>query len=228
MSKKWYNYFVSVESPKTGAGDEGVKSRPGPEKAGAAQTVAQIAATVKTETQFTAPIRNPTSFVEIYDAAEIRPSAHGYTILKVAEMLDSELIRALPPDVKRRSILVALEAVSVKIADIIEDAVRRDRALDTYERVQQRAVTELENKKTQENRKIQDEIDRLVAEKQARIQANNSDIAKEKERFKNWCSEKQKEEKKIADAVSLFVSENPISISAGTGSSPETKSGGNT
>ena len=89
-------------------------------------------------------------------------------------------------------------------------------------------MTELENKKTQENRKIQDEIDRLVAEKQARIQANNGDIAKEKERFKNWCSEKQKEEKKIADAVSLFVSENPISISAGTGSSPETKSGGNT
>ena len=90
---------------------------------------------------------------------------------------------------------------------------RRDRALDTYERVQQKALTELENKKTQENLKIQEEIDRLVGEKQARIQTNNAEIAREKDRFKSWCLQKQKEEARIADAVSHFVSENPITVS---------------
>ena len=227
MSKRWYNYFVSVESSESGAAPETQQTAP-KITSGAAQTVAQIAATVGADAQFKTPVRNPTSFSEIYDAAEIHSAAHGYTILKVAEMLDSELIRALPPDVKRRSILVALEAVSVKITDIIEDAVRRDRALDTYERVQQKALTELENKKIQENRKVQEEIDRLVAEKQSRIQANNGEIAREKERFKTWCSEKQKEEKRIADAVSHFVSENPITISGGTEAGPATKPQGTT
>jgi hypothetical protein len=138
-------------------------------------------------------------------------------------MLDSDLIRSLPPDVKRRSILVALQAVSVKIEDIIEDAVRRDRALDTFERVQQKAVSELENKKTQENRKIQDEIDKLIAEKQAKIQANNGEVAREKERFKSWCEQKQREEKRIADAVSHFVSENPITVSGEIHTNPPAK-----
>src|SRR5947207_3583204 len=175
MSKKWYNYFVTIDDSE--AGKPAANPGPKPSEGGraAARAVAQIAAAVDADVKFSTPVRNPTSFDEIYDAAAIRPAAQGYTILKIADMLDSELIRGLPPDVKRRSILVALQAVSVKIEDIIEDAVRRDRALDTYERVQQRAVTELENKKTQENRKIQDEIDRLVAEKQARIQANNGD-----------------------------------------------------
>ena len=227
MSKKWYNYFVSVESPESG---EGAGTQPTASKTtrGAAQTVAEIAAAIGGDAQFKTPVRNPTSFSEIYDAAEIHSPVHGYTIMKVAEMLDSELIRALPPDVKRRSILVALEAVSVKITDIIEDAVRRDRALDTYERVQQKALTELENKKIQENRKIQEEIDRLVAEKQSRIQANTGEIVREKERLKTWCSEKQKEEKRIADAVSHFVSENPITISGRTEAGPATKPQGTT
>ena len=42
-------------------------------------------------------------------------------------------IRSLPPEVKRRSVLVALEATRVKLQEVIEDAVRRDCALDTFE-----------------------------------------------------------------------------------------------
>ena len=87
---------------------------------------------------------------------------------------------------------------------------RRDRALDTYERVQQRAVEELETRKSKENRSIQAEIDRYVTEQRAKIQANNDEIAKEKQRFTGWRLKKQQEEKKIADAVGYFVSENPI------------------
>jgi hypothetical protein len=223
MSKKWYNYFVTIESTENEQPSVETERKPVGPAQSAAQTVAHIAASVNTEVKFTAPVANPMSFAEIYDAAAIHPAAHGYTILKVAEMLDSELIRSLPPDVKRRSILVALEAVSVKVTDIIEDAVKRDRALDTFERVQQKAVTELENKKTQENRKIQEDIDKLVAEKQARIQANTSEVVREKERFKSWCAQKQKEEKRIADAVSHFVAENPITVSGEGDTGPAAK-----
>ena len=125
-------------------------------------------------------------------------------------MLHSEHIRNLPRDVKRSSVLVALEASGAPIQEVIEDAVKRDRALDTFERVQQKRLDELEARKAQENQQIQAEMDRIVAEHRARIQANNDEVAREKERFFAWRLKKQEEEQKISDAVSYFVTENPI------------------
>ena len=208
MSKKWYNYIVSVD-------DDAAQQAENPSGAtsaakSAAQSVAEIAATISPEPQFTTPVTDPTSFEEIYKAAEIPEAAKGYSILKVAQMLGSDHIRNLPSDVRKSSILVALDAAGVDIKDVIQDAVRRDRALDTYERVQQRAVEELESRKSKENSEIQAEIDKYVTEQRAKIQANNDEIAREKERFTGWRLKKQQEEKKIAEAVGYFVTENPI------------------
>jgi len=209
MTKKWYNYFVSVDEANRTGEAPGSGSAPAAEMS-AAQSVAEIASTVAAEPKFTSPVSDPTSFDEIYKAAEIPSPAQGYSILKIAQMLESEHIRNLPSDVKKSSVLVALDAAGVDIKEVIQDAVRRDRALDTYERVQQRAVEELETRKSKENRSIQAEIDRYVTEQRAKIQANNDEIAKEKQRFTGWRLKKQQEEKKIADAVGYFVSENPI------------------
>jgi len=213
MSKKWYNYFVSTDSPPpTGPGTAvGVPdSSVGKSGRTAAQTVSEIAASLAPEPKFSAPVSDPNSFAEIYQAAEVPHPSHGYTILKIVEMLQSEHIRNLPAEVKRSSILVALEAAAVKIEEIIEDAVRRDRALDTYERVLQKSVEELEGRKTEENRQLEKEMERLMAEYRTRIQKNSDELAREKERFFGWRLQKQQEERKIADAVSYFVTENPI------------------
>jgi len=209
MTKKWYNYFVSVDEANRTGEAPGSGSAPAAEMS-AAQSVAEIASTLAAVPKFTSPVFDPTSFDEIYKAAEIPSPAQGYSILKIAQMLESEHIRNLPSDVKKSSVLVALDAAGVDIKEVIQDAVRRDRALDTYERVQQRAVEELETRKSKENRSIQAEIDRYVTEQRAKIQANNDEIAKEKQRFTGWRLKKQQEEKKIADAVGYFVSENPI------------------
>jgi hypothetical protein len=210
MSKKWYNYFVSVdEGSSAGQSDSPAQdSTSGP--ANAAQSVAQIAQTVAPVTKFSTPVSNPTSFDEIYKAAEIPEAPQGYSILKVAEMLQSEHIRNLPADVKRSSVLVALDAARVDIKDVIQDAVRRDRALDGFETVQQRALDELEARKTKENSQIQAEMDRLMAEQKAKIEKNNEEVAQGRESFFGWRLKKQEEEKKISDAVAYFVAENPI------------------
>ena len=103
------------------------------------------------------------------------------------------------------------------------DAVRRDRALDTYERVQQRSVEELESRKTKENGQIQGEIDKYLTEQRAKMQSNSDEVAREKERFSGWRLKKQQEEKKIADAVGYFVSENPITTGAVSAQPPVSK-----
>ena len=175
-----------------------------------AQTVAEIASSVAPEPRFSSPVSPAAGFDEIYRAAEIQPPAHGYTINKVTEMLQSERIRTLPAEVKKNSILLALDAAGVKIEEVIEDAVKRDRALDGFERVQQKALDELEAHMAQDNSQIQAELDRLIQEHKARIQANSDEVAKEKERFYAWRLQKQQEEQKIAESVSYFVAENPI------------------
>jgi hypothetical protein len=208
MSKKWYNYIVSVDVDAAEQGQASQGTAPGTKSA--AQSVAEIAATIAPEPQFTTPVSDPTSFEEIYKAAEIPPGSKGYTILKVAQMLESDHIRNLPSDVRKSSVLVALDAAGVDIKDVIQDAIRRDRALDTYERVQQRAAEQLESRKSKENSEIQAQIDKYVTEQRAKIQANNDEISREKERFTGWRLKKQQEEKKIAEAVGYFVTENPI------------------
>jgi hypothetical protein len=206
MSKKWYNLFVSVDE-STGRPEEHEGTAHPPT---AAQAVADIARSVGPPPTFTTPVNNPTAFAEIYQAAEIHPPVHGFTIEKVGDMLRSEHIRSLPRDVKRSSVLVALEAVGAPIQDVIQDAMKRDQALDTFESVQEKSLNQLESQKQQENQQIQAEIDSVVAEHRSRIQANNDQVAKEKERFFAWRLKKQEEEQKIADSVSYFVAENPI------------------
>jgi hypothetical protein len=210
MSKKWYNVFVSTDAPSG-------ESSPPDEEAGqapdAARMVAQIAASLPPEPKFSAPVQNPTSFDEIYQAAEIQTPAHGYSIEKVATMLASEHLRGLPAEVKKSSILVALEAAGAKIEDVIQDAVRRDRALDSYERVLRKSLSDVQAKKADENRQIEAEMNKMLSDYRARVQANNETLAKESERFSTWLTQKQHEEKTIADAVAYFVSDNPITVS---------------
>jgi hypothetical protein len=110
MSKKWYNYIVSVDD--AGGAEEGrsnVPNAPGAAKS-ASQSVAEIAFSIAAEPKFTTPISDPTSFDEIYKAAEIPTPPQGYSILKISQMLESEHIRNLPSDVKRSSVLVGLDA----------------------------------------------------------------------------------------------------------------------
>jgi len=196
-----------VDQPE-GDGDAAGTSAPAPRTP--AQTVAEIASSVAAEPKFSSPVSAAAGFDEIYRAAEIQQPAHGYTIMKVTEMLQSERIRALPAEVKKNSILLALDAAGVKIEEVIEDAVKRDRALDGFERVQQKALDELEARKAQDSSQIQAEMDRMIQEHKARIQANSDEVAKEKERFYAWRLQKQQEEQKIAESVSYFVAENPI------------------
>ncbi|HXJ67723.1 MAG TPA: hypothetical protein VNM39_02395 [Verrucomicrobiae bacterium] len=210
-TKKWYNTFITVDRPEPSA----------PAPADPARAVAEIAASIAPDTQFTSHVSDPNAFDQIYAAAEISSPPGGYTILKVADMLQSDHIRTAPPEMRKNSILLALDAAAVPLKSVIEDAIRRDRALDTYERVQQKAFEDLVAKKTAETKDIEAEIERLTKERQARIQANAEAVAKERARVDDWRLQKQKEEQRIADAVSYFVTENPITttLSPGTGGS---------
>ncbi len=204
MSKKWYNFFVVTDGQAEAAN---------PSSPATPATPQRVSDVVPDAELDVAPPKSATVAVDltdVYEAAKIGAPAHGYTVLKVAEMLQSEHIRALPADVKRKSLLVALDAAGVKVAEIVEDAVRRDRALDTYERVLQKSVEELRVRTAEENRRIEEEIEKRVAELRTRIDENTRKAKHEEDEFLAWQARKRQEEETIATAVSYFVSESPI------------------
>lgn len=216
MGKKWYNLFVVSDAPSDAAD---VETPPEPPR-----RVEEVVADVPREASFTAPVGDAAEFVDIYESAQIETPGHGYSVLKVAEMLANEHIRDLPADVKRKSVLAALDAAGVKIASVIEDAVRRDRALDTYERVLQKSFDDLMMSKEAENRQIENDINERIKELREQIASNKAEIDREQQQLIAWRTGKRAEEQRIADAVSYFVTENPIT----TGTAPATNKGDST
>ena len=213
--KKWYNYFVVTNPEATAATPPAPGERP--------RRVTEIVPDAGADAQFSAPVTTPTDFGEIYASAQIAVPKHGYTVLKVAEMLQSEHIKALPADVKQKSIMVALDAAGVNIKAIVEDAVQRDRALDTYERVLQKHLEDLRQQKAAENQALEAEINQRVAELRAKVDQNNAEVTSEQNNLLAWRVRKRQEEARIADAIGYFVSENPIT----TSTAPSDKGGSN-
>jgi hypothetical protein len=201
--KKWYSYFVVTH-------EEGAKTDSSVTQTSSPLRVEDMAATADAAPTFDAPASSSVDLSVVYESAKIVPPAHGYTVLKIAGMLESEHISALPPDVKRKSVLVALDAAGVRIDEIVQDAVRRDRALDTYERVLEKHLEDLRARTAEENQHLEAEISRHLAELRGRIDANQQSVEREEREFLAWRAKKQQEEEAIARAVGYFVSDNPV------------------
>jgi hypothetical protein len=148
---------------------------------------------------------------EIYAQAGIRVPAHGCSILKVAEMLGSVHVRDLAPDAKRAAVLMALEATSVQLSDVIEDATRREHVLNDYEARQQQAFQNYKTAKQEQNQQIQAEIEHLTEQLRLSMQANEKEVASEKTRLDEWRTKKREEERRIRNAVSHFGGSSPAS-----------------
>jgi hypothetical protein len=151
------------------------------------------------------PVIQTPAFSEVYQRAGIRPPAHGFTILKIADMVSSNYLRDLSKEGKRAAILMALEASNVQIQDVIEDGAQRDLALNEYEAQQQKMFQDFKARKQQRNQEIQAEIERLTEACRATIQANEKEIADEKARLDEWRTKKREEERRMRSAASHFV-----------------------
>ena len=143
------------------------------------------------------------SYEDIYHAAGIMNPRSGYGIHKVIEMLNSERIRDLAKDVKRASVLMALDAAGASVEELLQDASRRQTALNTYEDGQRRQLDEFEARKARESAQIQAEMERVTAHYAERIQKNQEQIAKEKEALHNWQMAKQHESQRISEVMEL-------------------------
>src|SRR5207245_4849965 len=103
-------------------------------------------------------------------------------------------------------------AGAVAIADVIQDAVARDQALDNFEQFLRKKLDGRRELLDKENAALQAEIDQLSRRNQEKMEANRRALEKEKQRFADWQARKRIEERKLFDAVGPFVEKNPVSL----------------
>ena len=146
---------------------------------------------------------NLLSYDDIYHAAGILPPRSGYGVHRVVDMLNSDRIRELSKDIKRASVLMALDAAGTSPDELLKDATHRQQALNSYEAGQQKQLEEFEARKAQENTKIQAEMDRVTAHYAERIKQNLDQVVREKETLRNWQMAKQHESLRISEVIEL-------------------------
>ncbi len=140
---------------------------------------------------------------DIYRAAGIMTPRRGYSINKVVEMLYSDHIRGLSKEMRRASVLMALDAAGVSIEEVLRDARVRQEAIDSYEAEQRKQFEAQWAQKAEENAGIQAEMERVKASYMERIKRNQDGIAREKATFLSWVTMKQQESQNMKEAADM-------------------------
>jgi hypothetical protein len=180
-----------------------------------AEAAAPAVAQIRPPAQAAAPTDLP-DFETIYRAAEVPARAHGYTIDKVATMLQNPRLSGMSASIKANSVLMALEVAGVPIEDVVADAVARDRAIDDFEAWWAGKVAAVESEKRAENVAIEEEMNRYLEAQRERIRGNNAAVQKAQETFTAWKEKKREEERRLYESVQPFVTENPVTLNTGT------------
>ena len=165
------------------------------------------------QTPLLAPAHSPSqsapprfdSFEEIYRSTPANLPRAAYSIMKVAEMLNSPHLAGMSIETRRGSVMMALEAAGVDVKDMLQDAMLRNRALDDYEEAQQKKLQDFESVKLEANAKLQAELERITSEYMRLIQSNVDDIAERQDAFRIWQKNKELELQNMAGA-SAFCS----------------------
>lgn len=143
------------------------------------------------------------SYDDIYHAAGILTPRSGYGIHKVVEMLNNDRLRDLSKDIKRASVLMALDAAGTSVDELLYDATRRREALDSYEAARKKQMEDFEAGKAKENSQIEAEMERIRAHYADRVQRNRDLVVQEKEALRNWQMAMQHESERITEVLEL-------------------------
>jgi hypothetical protein len=140
---------------------------------------------------------------DVYRTAGIVEPRMGYSIMKVVEMLRNDHLRGLGDEVKRASVLMALNAAGIPLGDILQDAAHRQSAVAAYEEEQRNKFEQYWSRRAEENSQLQAEMERMTRQYVEKMNRNLTEVQQEKEAFQKWQSAMQFEVLQISDAVAL-------------------------
>ena len=155
-------------------------------------------------------------FGAVYAEAGIELPPHGYGIDKVAEMLEGKRLQTLSREVRATAVMAAIEAAGVPLRDVIQDAVKRDKALDAFEAAKGREIQELHARTETRMEAIKTEMDAFLKERNTELEALKAAEERANRSFLELQARKRREEDRLASFVGHFLEggDNPITTSA--------------
>jgi hypothetical protein len=161
-------------------------------------------------------------FAAVYKEAGITLRPHGYGVDRVAEMLQGKRLATLSREIRATAVMAALEAARVDVQDVIEDGVRRDKALDAFEAAKEREL--VEGKAANEARvsSLRKDLDELLKKINGEIEKLKQESQQAEAAFAQLQIRKRQEEARLHDIVAHFVEgANPISAGPGASGPPD-------
>jgi hypothetical protein len=152
------------------------------------------------------PAELSVTFEKLFETAGIKPAAHGWTIMKLGELLRSSRFKELERGAAQKGILEALAADSVGVEDLIKDAVARDKALDAYEAFVHRKMNERVARRARRLAEIETQVQALKEER-ARLEDNGQT---DEAQWQAWRKQKQAQEKQLAWTVGFLIDKQVI------------------
>jgi hypothetical protein len=155
------------------------------------------------------------SFDDIYRKSPCKSATTTaeYTILKVADMVNSDDLHGLSPAARHSALMMALKAAGVAVEDMLQDAVQRQRVLNENEDAQLQRLQEFEAAKQRENERLANEMETTCTQYRTRIAAGVEEMERERDAFRNWQERKVREQRRIAEAAAACVSDDLASSS---------------
>jgi hypothetical protein len=152
------------------------------------------------------------TFDALFQAMKVPSYAHGWSAESVRKYIESNDIAGLAHEKKKETVLRALKENNVSLEDIVVDAVRRDEALDAYERFAEKKLQEKKSQHQAEIAGLESEIENC----HAKIRSLREMQARDAEEFGRWISKKTAHEEELVRVVSLITNESKISVGSVT------------
>ena len=153
-------------------------------------------------------------FAEIYAEAGIDESS--FTIDKLAVLLQDPTLKDQPMSTKTLVIKMALKAQNVSPEMPVSDAVRRDRALDAYQKMLNARAGDVEMRNTQAVQQINEEVKSYLEQKNAEIDALRSETQEMRRQAESFAHRRIAEEQRLAELVVPLLEgqSNPVSVNS--------------
>jgi hypothetical protein len=131
-------------------------------------------------------------------------------------MLSGKRLATLSREVRATAVMAALEAARVDVQDVIEDGIRRDKALDAFEAAKERELAEGKAANETRIQSLRKDLDELLRKINTEIEKLKQESAQAESAFAALQIRKRQEEARLHDVVAHFVEgANPISTGPG-------------
>jgi hypothetical protein len=153
------------------------------------------------------------AFEDIYREAGIGGSPCSADDL--AKLLDNPTVANQPLSVKVIAVNLTLSAKGISIDTPISDAVRRDRALEAYQKMLVEHASAVEESNTGKIQQLTRDAEEYLKRKQAEMEALKGEIAEAKRQSVDFSQRRETEEKRLAALVSPFLEGKPNPVILG-------------